>query len=86
MTNEDNTSEISTPTPALQALFQAAVELAAAAGTHQVGPEHLFLVWHNNPGVFPAEPLRAMGFDPVAILTTLSAHIQASGDLRTDES
>ncbi|SUD48856.1 Uncharacterised protein [Nocardia otitidiscaviarum] len=77
MTNEDSTSEISTPTPALQALFQAAVELAAAAGTHQVGPEHLFLVWHNNPGVFPAEPLRAMGFDPVDLLTRLADHVRA---------
>ncbi|WP_306365282.1 Clp protease N-terminal domain-containing protein [Nocardia sp. CC227C] len=74
MTNEDNTSEISTPNPELQHLFQAAVELAAAAGTRLVGPEHLFLVWHNNPATFPASQLRAMGFDPVDLLARLADH------------
>ncbi|WP_306364829.1 Clp protease N-terminal domain-containing protein [Nocardia sp. CC227C] len=75
MTNEDNTSEISAPNPELQHLFQAAVELAAAAGTRLVGPEHLLLVWHNRPTTFPANQLRAMGFDPVAVLDHLTTAV-----------
>lgn len=58
--------------PGVRELLAAGDRLMRAAGSDQLGPEHLLAAMLATPDLIPLEGLRRLRFDPVVVFTRLT--------------